>query len=54
MAAVQQPHPGGQLGVDVADLLTDPDQLLGQAVAQPAGALDRPAALRLVLCGSIR
>jgi hypothetical protein len=45
VATIQQPHPGGQLGVDVDDLLAGHDQLLGKVVAQPAGALDRPVAL---------
>ena len=42
----QQPHPGGQLGLHVQHPLAGGDQLLGQQVAQAAGALDRPGPLR--------
>ena len=43
---LQQPHPGSQLGRHVQHPLTGGDQLLGQQVAQPAGALHRPGPLR--------
>jgi hypothetical protein len=45
-AGGQQPDPGAQLGLHVQHPLADSDQLLGQQVPQPAGALDRPGALR--------
>src|SRR5258708_1842011 len=41
-AGRQQPHPGGQLGLHVEHELTRGHQLLGQEVADPAGALDPP------------
>jgi hypothetical protein len=40
--AVQQPHPGGQLGRHVHDRLTGSDQLLSEQRTGPGGALDRP------------
>jgi hypothetical protein len=42
----QHPHPGGQLGRHVQDVLAVSDQPLGQWPAHPAGALHRPAPLR--------
>ncbi len=43
---LQQPHPGGQLGRHIQHPLPGGDQLLGQQVAQPGGALHRPGPLR--------
>jgi hypothetical protein len=43
---VQQPHPGSQLGLPIQHALTGGDQLLGQQVPQPPGALHRPGPLR--------
>ena len=43
---LQQPHPGGQLGRHVQHLLTGGDQLLGEQMPQPGGALHRPGPLR--------
>jgi hypothetical protein len=43
---VQQPHPGGQLGLHIQHALTGGDQLLGQQAAQPPGAFHRPRPLR--------
>jgi len=42
----QQPDPGAELGLDIKDPLTRRQQLLGQQVTQPGGALDRPGPLR--------
>ena len=38
---LQQPHPGRQLGLHIQHPLTGGDELLGEQVAQAAGALDR-------------
>jgi hypothetical protein len=43
---VQQPHPGGQLGLHINHPLAGGDQLLGQQAAQPRGALYRPDPVR--------
>ena len=43
---LQQPHPRGQLRLDVQDPLTGGDELLGQQAAQPGSTLDRPGPLR--------
>jgi hypothetical protein len=45
MAGRQHPHPGGQLGRHVHDLLAVADQPLGHGSANAVGALDGPAAL---------
>ena len=42
----QQPHPRAELGLHIQHPLTCGQQLLGQQVAQAAGALDRPGPLR--------
>ena len=41
----QQTHPGGQLRLHVDDTLAGGDELLGEQIAEPAGALDRPRPL---------
>jgi hypothetical protein len=46
IAGLEQPHPRGQLGLDVQHLLARRGQLLGQHAAKPGGALDRPRAIR--------
>ena len=45
IASLQQPHPGRQLRLHVQDPLTGGDELLGQQVAQPGSAFDRPGPL---------
>jgi hypothetical protein len=42
----KQPHPGGQLGRHIQHPLTRGGQLLGQQMAHPARAFDRPGALQ--------
>jgi hypothetical protein len=42
----QQPHPGAELGRHIQHPLTRRQQLLGQQMAQPTGALDGPGPLR--------
>ena len=44
--ALQQPDPGGQLGLHVQDLLPGGDELLGDQMAQASGAFHRPGPLR--------
>jgi hypothetical protein len=44
-AGPEQPGPGGQLGRHIHNRLAGGDQQLGDAAAQPAGPLHRPAAL---------
>jgi hypothetical protein len=46
LAAVQQPHSGGQFRRHVHHALVGSDQLLGQQIPKPARSLDRPAARR--------
>ena len=46
IARGQQPHPRSQLGLDVQDPFPGGGQLLGQHMAQAAGAFDRPGPLR--------
>ena len=43
---VQQPHPGGQLGLHIQHPLPGGNQLLGQQAAQPGSALYRPNPVR--------
>ena len=43
---LQQPHPGGQLGLRIEHPLTRGGQLLREEIAEPAGALHRPGPLR--------
>ena len=47
---LEQPDPGGQLWRDIQHPLPGRDQLLGQQMPQPAGALHRPGPLRPVRC----
>ena len=42
----QQPDPGAELRLHIQHLLTNGQQLLGQQVPQPGGALDSPGPLR--------
>ena len=49
VAGGQLPHPSGELGRDVDDLVAVGDQLLGEDPADPGGALDGPAPLRPAL-----
>ena len=44
--SLQQPHPGGQLGLHIQHVFPGGDQLPGQQAAQPGGALHRPGPLR--------
>ena len=46
MADRQHPHPSGQFGRHIQDLLAIANQPLGQRPTDPMRALDRPAALR--------
>jgi hypothetical protein len=46
IAGPGQPHPRGQLGLDIQHLLTRGGQLLGEHPAKPGGAPGRPCALR--------
>ncbi len=45
VARLEGPHPRREGGGHVDDMLADGDELLGQQLAQAAGALDAPAAL---------
>jgi hypothetical protein len=45
----QQPHSGGQLRLDIHHGFTGRDELLGQQIAQPGGAFDRPGPMRPLL-----
>jgi hypothetical protein len=51
VASGQLPHPSGELGRHVDDLVAVGDQLLGEDPADPGGALDGPAPLRPALRG---
>jgi hypothetical protein len=46
IAGLQQPDPGGQLGLGVQDPLPGCDELLGEQMAQAGGAFHRPGPLR--------
>jgi hypothetical protein len=46
IAGLQQPDPGGQLGLHVQDPLPGGGELLGEQVTQAAGAFHRPGPLR--------
>lgn len=41
-AGVEQPHPGGQFGLHVEDLLTGGEQLLSEQATESGSAFDRP------------
>jgi hypothetical protein len=45
-ARLEQPHPGGELGLHVEHQFPGGEELLGQQSARPAGSLDGPGPVR--------